>query len=170
MISCIRTFLLKPSFRYLCNNEAKQFRTSAVLEALWESDEKGGYKDKRPKPSTKQLIRDGFKELKHEIALWKAEVKEKLECDPILFYRPGETDIAWKFDNEESLQKWVVSCDSDHNEGYSNCSLTLNKQGKGLFSGYLSTRVPKDGRIKRSGYCNMKTLRARVSFILCYLK
>lgn len=163
MISSVRALLLKPSFKHSCSNNLKYLRTSAVLELFYEPDEKGGYKDKRPKPSTKQLIRDGFKELKHEIALWTDEVKEKFDCNPFILYRPGETDIIWKFGNEESLQKWVVSSDSDHNEGRSTCTLTLNKQGKGLFSGYLSTWLPKDGRIKRSGYCNMKSLRARVS-------
>lgn len=169
MISSIKTLLVKPIFRHMCNNNIKYFRTSVVLESFYEHDEKGGYKDKRPKPSTKQLIREGFKELKHEIALWKEEVKERFECDPLVFYRPGETDIVWKFGNEESLQRWVVTCDSDHNEGHSSGSLTLNKQGKGMLSGYLSTQVPKDGRVKRSGYCNIKTLRARVGFTFHFL-
>lgn len=30
--------------------------------------------------------------------------------------------------------------------------------------GELNTRVPKDGKIKRSGYCNMRSIRARKSF------
>lgn len=163
MIS-IRRLLLIPRFHHIDICDVKYFRTSKILESFWEADEKGGYKDKRLKPPTKELIRDGFKELKQEIALWTEEVKEKFECDPVIIFRPGETDIIWKFGNKESLEKWKVTSDSDHNEGYSNCSLTLNEQGKGLFSGYLSRKVPIDGRVKRSGYCNITTLRARVNY------
>lgn len=136
------------------------------MSLFWEPDEKGGYKDTRPRPSRTQLIRDGMKELKHEIALWRQEVQEAFETDPFYIYRPGETDVVWKFGSNEALDKWKVTSDSDHNEGFSSCSLGLNKQGKGLFSGHLSTRAPKDGRIKKAGYCNMQTLRARVCLFI----
>ncbi|XP_046435314.1 complex I intermediate-associated protein 30, mitochondrial isoform X2 [Neodiprion virginianus] len=46
----------------------------------------------------------------------------------------------------------------------SNVSLQLTKSGRGLFSGYLDKRVPKTGNIKKAGYCNINTLRARKSF------
>lgn len=83
-----------------------------VRHLFYERDEKGGYKDTRPRPSRTQMIRDGMKELKHEIALWTQEMKEILETDPIMVYRPGETDILWRFGGEESLQKWKVVHDS----------------------------------------------------------
>lgn len=148
----------------LLPKNAKHFRTTPTASLFWEPHEKGGYKDTRPRPSKIQMIRDGFKELKQEIALWSQEVKEVIDSDPIYVYRPGETDVVWRFGSSESLEKWKVASDSDHNEGFSKCSLALNKQGKGLFSGYISIRVPKDGKVKRAGYCNMQTLRARVRF------
>lgn len=149
-------------------NDVRPIKTTPCAYGLfWEPDEKSGYKDTRPRPSKIQLIRDGMTELKHEIALWRQEVQEALETDPVCIYRPGETDIIWRFSGNHSLDKWKTTSDSDNNEGFSKCSLTLNKQGKGLFSGYLSTRVPKDGRVKRAGYCNMQTLRARVGRLLC---
>lgn len=165
------------SARVLCKNHianklnfvTNHFKTCAVREFLWERNDKGGYVDRRTKPSHTQLIRDGFKELKYEIALWKQEMKEKFENDPLYVYRPGETDIVWSFGHKESLDKWLTTCDADHNEGYSSCSLTLNKHGKGVFSGNLVTKVPKDGKIKRAGYCNMKTLRARVRTVKCFI-
>lgn len=157
-------------FRYLPKkvllNDVKHFQTTQQCTGLfWEKDEKGGYKDNRPRPSTIQMIRDGMKELKHEIALWQQEIKEAIENDPVYIYRPGETDIVWRFGDSDALNKWKTSSDSDHNEGFSKCSLTLNQQGKGLFSGYISIRTPKDGRIQRAGYCNMQTLRARVGHL-----
>lgn len=143
--------------------------TTRVCNTFWERDEKGGYGKKTKTLPNIQMIRDGFKELKKEVALWKEEVKEHFESDPIVLFRPGETDVKWKFGDPESLNQWVATSDSDHNEGYSSCSLTLNKYGKGLFSGTLSTVVPKDGRVRRSGYCNIKTMRARVLFLLSSL-
>lgn len=151
---CLRSVTNKTNLRCLS--------TSNSLFYLWEQDPKAGYVDRRPQPSKIQLIRDGLKELKHEIAVWKNEVIERFENDPTYLYRPGETDVLWKFGDEKALDQWVVSSDSDHNEGYSSCSLKLNKQGKGMFSGFLSTKVPQDGRTKRAGYCNITTLRARV--------
>ncbi|GLV32819.1 Complex I intermediate-associated protein 30 kDa [Carabus blaptoides fortunei] len=84
--------------------------------------------------------------------------------DPICIHRPGETDIVWNFNSPEALDQWVTTSDKDHNEGYSSCSLTMNNYSKGVFTGDLNTRVPKDGKIKRSGYCNMRSIRARKSF------
>lgn len=166
----ILSTLASRATRSILLNNVKQFRTTPCTPLFWERDEKGGYKDTRPRPSRIQMIRDGMKEMKHEIALWRQEMKELFETDPILLYRPGETDIVWRFGDTESLDKWKTTCDSDHNEGFSTCSLALNKQGKGLFSGYLCTKVPKDGRIKKAGYCNMQTLRARVTILKIYVR
>lgn len=75
----------------------------------------------------------------------------------------GETDVVWRYGNKESLSQWITTSDSDHNEGKSSCSLNLNRQGRGVFSGIINTEVPKDGRTKKAGYCNMRSIRARVS-------
>ncbi|KAI4468434.1 complex i intermediate-associated protein 30 [Holotrichia oblita] len=140
------------------------FHTTSILSLFWEKDEKSGYKDNRKEFSKRDLIREGLKELKTEIALWSQEVKERFEDDPVLIYRPGETDVQWTFNTEDSLKSWKVTSDKDNNEGYSTCSLTLNKYGNAVFSGELDTRVPKDGRTKRAGYCNMQTQQFRRSF------
>lgn len=140
------------------------FRNSACLNIFWERDEKGGYNTKIPPLPFKQRMRYGLEELKKEIALWKTEVKEHWETDPVLIFRPGEVDIAFDFRNNESLEKWNITCDKDHNEGFSSCTLGINKNKHAVFSGEIVTRVPLDGRVKRAGYCNMKTLRARKSF------
>jgi NADH dehydrogenase [ubiquinone] 1 alpha subcomplex assembly factor 1 len=78
----------------------------------------------------------------------------------------GEIDIVWQFSQPGALSQWVTTSDSDHSEGYSTCKLSLSTGGKGLFMGTLSTQVPKDGRIKKAGYCNMRSLRPRVCCIL----
>lgn len=63
---------------------------TAHVVLFWERDPKGGYLRDKPKPKATELIHDGLKELKNEIKLWKDEVKEHFESDPIVTYRRGE--------------------------------------------------------------------------------
>ena len=70
----------------------------------------------------------------------------------------------------KDFEKWVATSDSDHNQGASTANLERSAAGHGLFSGNLSADLPKDGRIKKSGYCNIRSQRARKSFKReCYL-
>lgn len=143
----------------------RQIFTSPVQYLFYEKSKKGNYDkhtaDKIPK---KQLVLDGLKLLKEEIKLWKEEAVEKLKMDPIMIYRPGEIDAAFKFTSQQELDKWVVSADSDHNEGFSTAKFEMSQCGYGLFSGNVQSLVPKDGRVFRAGYCNIKSMRARKSF------
>nr|XP_053657429.1 complex I intermediate-associated protein 30, mitochondrial-like isoform X2 [Cherax quadricarinatus] len=141
---------------------SRSISVAAAQNLFWEKDPKGGYGHKK-KHSQKELIRDGLKELRTELIKWKDEVREKFEDDPIMV-RPGDMDKIWILNSEESLEQWVVTSDKDHNEGFSSASLTLSPTGHGLFSGRINTQVPKDGRVKRAGYCNIRTIRPRKSF------
>lgn len=151
-----------------CN---RNVHTSAVRHTFWERDKKGGY-DKLPmeRVTQKKLILDGLKELKQEILLWKEEVKEQLISDPIVVFRPGEIDVMWQFTTAIDLDQWIVTSDSDHAEGQSVCTLDLSSSGYGMFSGTVESQVPLDGRIKRSGYCNINTVRARVRVQNCHCR
>lgn len=143
----------------------KTFNTTAVNHLFYEKSRKGDYdQHSATKVSKKQHILNGLRQLKNEVKLWQEEVKEHLKMDPILIYRPGEVDIAYRFNSSESLDKWVVSTDSDHNQGFSTAALETSPAGYGLFHGTVRSDVPKDGRVKRAGYCNVKSLRARKSF------
>lgn len=84
----IRNVSAKPSQR---------IHTTAINSLFWEREKKSGYAKKQPLLPNKAMILHGLQELKKEIKLWQEEVKEKFEGDPIMVYRPGETDIAWKF-------------------------------------------------------------------------
>lgn len=79
-----------------------------------------------------------MRDLKEEIKLWRQEVKEKLESDPILVFRPGETDIVFDFKAPDVLDKWTVTTDADHGEGKSTAALELSAAGAGLFTGKLT--------------------------------
>lgn len=77
-------------------------------------------------------------------------------------YFIGEIDTIFEFGKPEDIDKFVVTSDSDHNEGYSHCSFKINQSGYGLFNGVLDSTVPKQGKISRSGYCNITSLRVKV--------
>lgn len=143
----------------------RPFFTSPIHNLFYEKSKKGNYeKNTAEKVSKKQLILDGLKLLKQEIQMWKEETIEKLKMDPVVIYRPGEIDVAFKFHSESDLKNWVVSADSDHNEGSSKAAFDISSAGYGLFHGNVQSIVPKDGRVFRSGYCNIKSLPTRKSF------
>lgn len=74
----------------------------------------------------------------------------------------GETDVVWCFNDQSVIDKFVTTADSDHNEGYSSCKLEMSEAGRARFHGHLDLRVPKDGRIKKAGYCAIRSQRIRV--------
>lgn len=63
--------------------------TTGPMKLFWEPDIKGGYNKNAKRVSRKQLIIEGLRDLKQEIVMWKDEVQEKLESDPVLVFRPG---------------------------------------------------------------------------------
>lgn len=77
----------------LCSDHIKSDFSLIKRTTFWEREKKSGYgkikQDQFTMP-TKKMILDGLKELKHEIKMWKDEVKEKIETDPVLVYRPGK--------------------------------------------------------------------------------
>lgn len=138
------------------------FSTTSVKHLFWERDPKGGY-GSQIKQSKKELVQEGLKELREELMKWQDEVKEKFDADPI-FVRPGDVDKIWDFRSTSSIENWKVTCDSDHGEGYSSGSFTLSPTGHGLFHGNINTKVPKDGVVKKAGYCNITSPKPRKSF------
>uniref|UniRef100_A0A915D5H9 NADH:ubiquinone oxidoreductase intermediate-associated protein 30 domain-containing protein n=1 Tax=Ditylenchus dipsaci TaxID=166011 RepID=A0A915D5H9_9BILA len=71
--------------------------------------------------------------------------------------RQDETLIQYDFKSEHSLEKWQTGCDSDWGEGYSKCQLFRTENGSAIFQGTLSTKLIKDGKTERAGWCGMKT-------------
>lgn len=137
--------------------------TSSIQRTFWESDKKYGYKSDEPPPTFLERVKDGFGDLKDEFKLFFEEVREKWESDPVMVFRKRETDVVFTFKTPESLDKWMVGSDSDHGEGRSTASLTLSPSGHGLFSGHVNSELYRDGKVRRTGYASLRTLRARVS-------
>lgn len=138
--------------------------------SFYQRDRRSGYKvvyDKPPEQNWNIIsrFRDGCRQFKEESGIWLKEMRETLRMDPIFMYRRNEVDVVWRFNTgPESLDQWVTSCDSDYEEGYSTAKLELSSTGTGIFSGTLSTRLPKDGRIKNAGFCNITTIPKQKSF------
>uniref|UniRef100_A0A8D8TNS7 Complex I intermediate-associated protein 30, mitochondrial n=1 Tax=Cacopsylla melanoneura TaxID=428564 RepID=A0A8D8TNS7_9HEMI len=148
---------------------AHHIHTSSTLSAtFWESGKKFGYEsfDPNKKPSMKEkfeMYKGGLHDIKKGVKMWKEEVKETWLMDPEMGIQPNQMDVVWKFE-EASLENWVVTCDKDHGEGFSNANLEVSTLGHGMFSGELSTNVPQDGVLKKSGYVNLRSKRYRKSF------
>lgn len=72
--------------------------------------------------------------------------------------------MVYKFGEQKDFDNWVTTSDSDHNEGNSHAKFEMSPAGYGLFHGNVVTSLPVDGKIKRAGYCNIKSQRVRKSF------
>ncbi|XP_013782041.1 complex I intermediate-associated protein 30, mitochondrial-like isoform X1 [Limulus polyphemus] len=155
--------LIKPLFWGCSKKFSAPLLVVPIRGSFWERDIKGPRYRKKTERNYLDDMKYGIKELKNEVQLWKEEMSEKFQYDPKV-YMPDDSEIVWTFDTKEKLNQWVCTSDSDNKDGFSHCDLTLSKNKKGLFSGFLDCRVPKDGQIKESGYCNIRCLRARKSF------
>lgn len=69
----------------------RNISTSCVMNEFHEYDKRSGYDTGFEIANTRiERIRLSFKQLKKEINLWKNEMKEALELDPIMEYRAGD--------------------------------------------------------------------------------
>lgn len=85
---CKNIFNIEKNRLWIINS--RQLHLSNVLNEFHEYDKRSGY-DTGLEISNSRLerIRLSLKQLKKEIKLWKKEMKETLEADPILDYRAG---------------------------------------------------------------------------------
>lgn len=114
----LRRFALKIS------SPCRPVHVASTLNSIYEKDEKGGYrKNLDDMPSRTEMIRDGFKQLRGEILLWKEEMREKFACDPLFIVRKGTPLI-----------------DGDHLAILLNCFCAWNLQAKLTSSGTLPTQ------------------------------
>ncbi|XP_071649718.1 complex I intermediate-associated protein 30, mitochondrial [Temnothorax longispinosus] len=149
----------------------RKLHATSSLSCLFQQDRRSGYESKYDKPPPKQdltilgRMSEGYRQFKEEFGLLMEEVREKLRNDPIFIYRQNEVDVVWRFKGDpKSLDQWVVTCDSDYNEGFSTAKLEMSSTGTGVFSGTINNRVPKDGKVKYAGYCNINSIPKRRSF------
>ena len=58
-----------------------------------------------------------------------------------------------------------MTADRDNDGGKSTANFTFSKNRTGLFHGYLSKEVPKDGKTKYAGYANITAPKPMVRFV-----
>ena len=148
LIARVPSSCLIPSQRHM--------RVSPYVFNFWEPDRKGGYKTKIKKPS-RELAKEGLKEIRGELSKLKEEISTKFRCDNLELMLHGDYEIVWKFSSEDIVNSWVVTADSDHNEGHSKAGFVLGANQKGIFRGNLNTKVQKDGKVRSAGYCNIRS-------------
>ena len=73
----------------LKNYSQKTFSTTSCNNLFWEKDPKGGYNKDSPTYSNWKHVKQGWKELRNELKLFKKEIIEKIEGDPVFFSNPG---------------------------------------------------------------------------------
>ncbi|EEB18424.1 conserved hypothetical protein [Pediculus humanus corporis] len=114
------------------------------------------------------VYKDGIRIAREEIKVLKEEMIDSFILNrrnaesPI--ERDGVIDMLFKFECEEDLDYFTVTTDSSNNRGYSSASLKITEEGTALFSGNISTEVPKDGNVKYTGYANIMSGRKLKSF------
>jgi len=134
----------------------RKLSLSARALVFYEADKSGGIR-KPDEYSAYQHWRDGVKLVGGEVSKFKEEVVCRFRCGNVLGVQHGDYEMVWKFDNEEMINSWNVTTDKDNNEGQSTAELVMTPNRHALFQGHLDTRVPKDGTIKRTGYCNIRS-------------
>ncbi len=130
-----------------------------VQSSFFEETKKGDYEVELPlsvAEATKR-VKEGASLVIPESKKWIREVTQKYRADELLFSEHGDYENLWKFGNQEVLDSWVTTADRDHNEGQSTAEFVLGPGKQGIFRGNLSVDVPKDGKTKQSGYCNIRS-------------
>ena len=137
-------------------SDVRCLHRSPIAANFWEPDRKSGYKTKIKKP-TPVMIKEGLGQMKGEISKLKDEVVSAARCDQLMMLHHGDYEVVWKFNSKEAVDSWVVTTDADHSEGNSRAEFVFGANQKSIFKGYINTDVPKDGIIKNSGYCNIRS-------------
>ncbi|XP_076657200.1 complex I intermediate-associated protein 30 [Halictus rubicundus] len=153
----------------ISNGSTRKLHNSSRLFDFWEP-KRSNYPvihdivKKEEKLSLLGRLKAGCRDIKGELSLFLTEMRDlfRIHHTEIL---PDAKEILWKFDGTEDCRnKWILSCDSDYNQGFSTAKLDFTLTGTGLFHGELNPRLPKDGTIGRAGYCNITTATKRKSF------
>ncbi|KAI3422416.1 hypothetical protein GPALN_012929 [Globodera pallida] len=116
------------------------------------------------------LVKDGSKWFFKQPRLLATQTLQRIKSRVLLYDRiargtvHGESTIKYVFKTDDDLAKWETGCDSDWSEGFSKCELFRSDRGSAIFEGTLSTRLVKDGRTERAGWCSMRSLHDKKAF------
>uniref|UniRef100_A0A0B7BEJ1 NADH:ubiquinone oxidoreductase intermediate-associated protein 30 domain-containing protein n=1 Tax=Arion vulgaris TaxID=1028688 RepID=A0A0B7BEJ1_9EUPU len=137
---------LKPfSSIHLCK------RTSA---SLYHKNRKGTEEDV-PEESFSYKLNYVMRNFVPETKKFAQEWKRAIVANPMLEANHGNYESVFRFDSKPAIDSWIVTADKDNQGGKSSASFVLSQNRTGLFRGNLCSDVPKDGKTKYSGYCNI---------------
>ena len=127
---------------------------------FYEPDKTGGYDLQGEKLTFKETV----KEMNKETAKWAQEVKYKFtKSEPLWsLLEHNDYEIVYRFNDERTIKEWIVTADSDHNEGKSQAKFFLGPNKRGVFCGILNNETPKDGITKNAGYVHIRGPKERV--------
>ncbi|KAL0269882.1 UNVERIFIED_CONTAM: hypothetical protein PYX00_007468 [Menopon gallinae] len=109
------------------------------------------------------IILKGAKLLGKEFKLLAEESKSMLRTK-VMKLSKGDIVMLFTFEEDDSINKFVVTTDKDNNIGYSTASFVKTQYETGMFSGYISTELPKDGITKYAGFASLSSKPRRKSF------
>jgi NADH dehydrogenase [ubiquinone] 1 alpha subcomplex assembly factor 1 len=80
----------------------------------------------------------------------------------------GDCEILYKFNNKETIDKWLTSTDSGYALGQSKAKFNLTQHNTALFSGNLTTKInnPENSKSQYSGYVNVHSLKQYGPFMI----
>lgn len=87
--------------------------------------------------------------------LGKYDMRVSKSCD-------NDIEMLFTFEDDQSTDKFVLTTDKDNNIGYSTASFVRTQYETGMFTGYISTRLPDDGHTQRTGFAMINSKRVTV--------
>ena len=138
--------------------------------STWQEVPSGEYgqRNKAKRPSLIKQVVNGVKRLPDECVKWTEEFVYKSKFpDYDIHITHGDYDVLHKFDNFETIEEWTVTTDRSMMEGQSQAEFLLGPNKTGIFRGFLNTTVPKDGKTKAAGYCNIRSPAVMVGTSAC---
>ncbi|KAL3082851.1 hypothetical protein niasHS_010653 [Heterodera schachtii] len=116
------------------------------------------------------LLKEAPKWYRKQPKLLASEMWQRIKDRVLIYDRMGrgtvhgETSIKYEFKTDEDFGKWLTGSDSEWSEGFSKCKLYRSDRGSAIFEGTLSTRLVKDGKTQRAGWCSMRSLNDKKAF------
>lgn len=123
---------------------------------VWEKYSQGPMKRSNPQADSESILKSFFSYkliewLKFEKDLFIKSLKDSFTVDDNV--KPNKLVMFEDFKSDESFVKWKTAVDSDSNNGYSRATFGRSRNGHGLFTGVLDTRLPDDALLDSTGFC-----------------
>ncbi|OQV16597.1 Complex I intermediate-associated protein 30, mitochondrial [Hypsibius exemplaris] len=130
-------------------------------QTFYEPDERGGYRSfieyenwydrfrlSQIKARYRWYLR-GFRTLGQEL-------RKYARLDPMEYLRHGDVRMVHDLRNAAEHDSWIVTADSDYDQGRSWGEFSITQHQTGVFSGILNQEPVKDGHTKAAGYVNLR--------------